>query len=254
MLILISPAKTLDFKTYPSISNTTEPLFPKQADQIAAVMKKFKPEELAKMMDISQDLAMLNYERYQSWNSEGETVPRKAAVFAYKGDVYQGLDIESLSPEAILFAQNHLRILSGLYGYLRPLDLIKPYRLEMGTSVKVGQSANLYEFWSKRITTAVALDLKALQTDTIINLASQEYSKVLNQKQLKAKFISPQFLDYNDGIPKMISFFAKRARGMMARYICEHKMTDAEGLEAFNNGGYYLDRGRSKENKPVFLR
>lgn len=254
MIILLSPAKTLDYKTKPSVNESSLPVFQKQAKSIASEMKKHSAKQISELMEISMDLAQLNFERYQNWNKDETLAPLKQAIYAYKGDVYLGLNAYKWEKDKIDFAQQNLRILSGLYGYLKPLDLIKPYRLEMGTKVKIKTQPDLYHFWKNRITKAVIEDSDNLNSNYIINLASVEYSSVIDFKKLKLKVISPQFLDSKNGTYKMISFFAKKARGMMASYLCGNKITNAEDIIGFSQDGYMYNPQLSLEDKPVFTR
>ena len=254
MIILLSPAKTLDYKTKPSVNESSLPVFQKQAESIASEMRKYSAKQISELMEISMDLAQLNFERYQNWNKDETLAPLKQAIYAYKGDVYLGLNAYKWEKDKIDFAQQNLRILSGLYGYLKPLDLIKPYRLEMGTKVKIKTQPDLYHFWKNRITKAVIEDSDNLNSNYIINLASVEYSSVVDFKKLKLKVISPQFLDSKNGTYKMISFFAKKARGMMASYLCGNKITNAEDIIGFRQDGYMYNPQLSLEDKPVFTR
>ncbi|KAF0129781.1 MAG: hypothetical protein FD155_2025 [Bacteroidetes bacterium] len=254
MIILLSPAKTLDYKTKPSVYESSLPIFQKQAESIASEMRKYSAKQISELMEISMDLAQLNFERYQNWNKDETMTPLKQAIYAYKGDVYLGLNAYKWENDKIDFAQQNLRILSGLYGYLKPLDLIKPYRLEMGTKVKIKTQPDLYHFWRNRITKAVIVDSDNLNSNYIINLASAEYSSVIDYKKLNLKVISPQFLDFKNGTYKMISFFAKKARGMMASYLCGNKITNAEDIIGFSQDGYMYNPQLSLEDKPVFTR
>ncbi len=254
MIILLSPAKTLDYKTKPSVNESSLPIFQKQAESIASEMKKYSAKQISELMEISMDLAQLNFERYQNWNKDETLTPLKQAIYAYKGDVYLGLNAYNWEKDKIDFAQQNLRILSGLYGYLKPLDLIKPYRLEMGAKVKIKTQPDLYHFWRNRITKAVIEDSENTNSKLVINLASMEYSSVIDFKKLKLKVVSPQFLDSKNGTYKMISFFAKKARGMMASYICENKITNAEDIIGFNQDGYMFNPQLSLDDKPVFTR
>jgi len=254
MIILLSPAKTLDYKTKSPLNEDSLPIFHKQAEIIASEMKKFSAKQISELMEVSMDLAQLNFERFQNWNKDKTITPLKQAIYAYKGDVYLGLNAYLWEKDKIDFAQQNLRILSGLYGYLKPLDLIKPYRLEMGTKVKIKTQPDLYHFWRNRITKAVIEEINLNESNLVINLASMEYSSVLDYKKMNSKVISPQFLDFKNGSFKMISFFAKKARGMMASYLCEYKITNAEDIIGFNQDGYIYNPQLSLEDKPVFTR
>ncbi|MDN5349076.1 MAG: uncharacterized protein PWQ54_472 [Bacteroidales bacterium] len=253
MYLLISPAKTLDFNTIDTFLPSSLPVFKAEADKIAAILKKKLPNDLSKMMKISDDLARLNYDRYQQWSNLTDNQLKEAA-FAFKGDVYQGLEIEKLSKDEIQFAQNHLRILSGLYGLLRPLDKIAPYRLEMGTDLSVGKAKNLYEYWKTKITRQISEEMKLLNTNTLVNLASNEYFKSVDTKKLEVDIISPVFKDYKNGEYKIISFFSKKARGRMSRYLIQENATDKEIILGFQEDGYHYNESLSTKSKPVFTR
>jgi len=253
MYILISPAKTLDFSNYEKSALTTNPVFQKEADKIAGILKKLKAKDLANLMNISDDLAHLNYERYQQWDNLNSN-QLKEAVFAFKGDVYQGLEALTFTEKQIVYAQNHLRILSGIYGILKPLDKIAPYRLEMGTTIKIGKNENLYEFWKSKIIGQISKEMKLLNTNSIINLASNEYFKSVNLKGKEFNVISPVFKDYKNGEYKIISFFAKKARGLMARYLINNSAMNEDILLGFQEDGYHYNPELSAPSKPVFTR
>lgn len=252
MLILISPAKTLDFQSEVHTSLSSKPIFEDKADQIVAVLKKYNPGKLSEIMSVSDSLASLNYDRFQSWNSP-ET-PARQALLAFKGDVYIGLDAQSMTDGDLIFAQKHLRILSGLYGVLHPMDLIKPYRLEMGTSLIVKKTTNLYDFWKQHISKSIQMELKSMKSNLIINLASNEYSKSVDIKALKIDLVSPEFKDYKNGDYKIISFFAKKARGLMSSFIIRNRISNADDIVAFAEEGYVFNNKLSKPGKPVFTR
>ena len=206
-------------------------------------------------MSISDSLADLNVQRYQEWEGKSVISERsRQAIFAFTGDVYQGLDADTLSKTALAYAQNHLLILSGLYGALRPLDVIEPYRLEMGTDLKVGKPNNLYQFWKDKPTELINQQLKNHKEKAIINLASNEYFKVVNQKKLDGEVISPQFKDAKNGTYKIISFFAKKARGLMSRYIIENEIAHVDDLKGFDTDGYRFNQELSSDRTPVFTR
>lgn len=253
MIAIISPAKTLDFETsvnYPS----TKVRFTTETNKLIKVLRAKSETEISELMDISDKLATLNVKRYHTFKQRGEAEFAKQAVFAFQGDVYQGLDAASLNPVAVDYAQNHLRILSGLYGLLRPLDVIQPYRLEMGTTLTVENAQSLYEFWGDKITKELNKDLKAQGDDILINLASNEYFKAVNKKKLKARIVDVEFKDFKNGQFKIISFFAKKARGLMARYIAEHQISKAEDLKGFDYEGYLFDEQGSTEYNLLFKR
>ena len=250
MLAIISPAKTMDFESKPPFGMSTEPHFMKDADYLAGKLKKLNPYELALLLDISPKLAHLNAERYSSWKS----AISKQAIYAYNGDVYDGLSASTLTQAEIEFAQQHLRILSGLYGLLKPLDSIKPYRIEMGTAFATPKAENLYKYWGDRITGQLIKHLKESGSNVLINLASQEYFSALNTKKLNIRIITPSFKDMSNGKYAMVSFFAKKARGMMCRFIIQNAITDFEMLVGFNEGGYNYNHELSKGDNWVFTR
>lgn len=212
------------------------------------------PDDIRSLMGVSEAIASLNHERFMNWAPESTTANAKQAILAFKGDVYTGLEAETMSTNDLEFAQAHLRILSGLYGLLRPLDLMQPYRLEMGLKFSNQRGKNLYEFWGERITDAINADLLSAGTETLVNLASNEYFKAVKTKSLNADIITPQFKDLKNGQYKMISFFAKKARGVMARYIIDNQLTDPDQLKSFTGSGYYFSAEQSSGNNLVFLR
>lgn len=252
MKIVISPAKTLDFDSKLPIATCSEAQFLKEAKQIQAVLKKKSPTELSKLMEISSNLANLNWERNQQWQLPFTPENARPAVFAFNGEVYSGLDAYSLPIEKFADLQDRLLILSGLYGFLKPLDLMQPYRLEMGTQMQVGTNKNLYVFWKTKLTKAINALLQ--KDELFVNLASNEYFSAVNAKALKAPIITPEFKDYKDGKLKMISFFAKKARGLMVRYIIDTNAQTLEDLKGFNYEGYQFDANLSTQNKLVFTR
>ncbi|MDI1318003.1 peroxide stress protein YaaA [Flavobacterium sp.] len=252
MKIVISPAKSLDFEKEVQTTKCTEPHFLKEAASIQRILKKQKPKDLLHLMNISDKLAELNWQRNQDWNVPFTNDNARQAIYAFNGDVYQGLDIYSLPLDKIDDLQDKLRILSGLYGLLRPLDLMQAYRLEMGTALPIGKSKNLYEFWKQTITKELNSELK--KGDLFINLASNEYFNAVDVKVLKVPVITPEFKDYKDGKLKIISFFAKKARGMMVRYIIETNAKTIDDLKGFNYEGYGFDANLSTEHTLVFTR
>jgi cytoplasmic iron level regulating protein YaaA (DUF328/UPF0246 family) len=254
MQIIISPAKSLDFDTTVTSALYSNYRFTNEAKQIAAVLKTYTPKDLGSLMKISQSLADLNYTRFQNWYFPFTEDESRQAIFAFKGDVYTGLDAFSLSEQEISTAQKQLRILSGLYGLLRPLDLILPYRLEMGTKLSVVPSANLYEFWETKITKLLNKDIEDNNHKFLINLASNEYYKALQPRKIKVPIITPTFKDWKNGQYKIISFYAKKARGLMTRFIIQNQISDPENLKAFDGEGYYYNNELSTESKPVFTR
>lgn len=251
--ILISPAKSMNFETKIDIDKATKPLFLDQAKKINEVLKKKSPKKLMELMGISDKLAELNWTRNQEWTSLNTKVNSKQAVFAFTGDVYVGLDVNSLNQNQLEILQDKLRILSGLYGILKPLDLIQPYRLEMGSSLKIGTNKDLYQYWKKNVTSELNNELT--ENDFLINLASNEYFKVIDKKLLKVKeIITPEFKDYKNGELKMIGFFAKKARGLMVRYIIENNINTIEALKGFDYEEYTFDDALSTSDKLVFTR
>ena len=254
MLIVLSPAKTLDYSIDPK-SNHTAPQFLSQSSKLIKTLKEKEPKDIASLMGLSDKLATLNFDRYQSWKaSKVVSNNTKPSMLVFKGDVYQGLDAENFNSNQLKFAQKHLRILSGLYGILRPMDVIKPYRLEMGTKLQTPKGKNLYEFWGNAIQENVLDDLGSQKSDLLINLASKEYFSVLGKMPEYVNVISPVFKDYKNGKHKIISFYAKRARGLMAKWIIQQKVKDFEKLSDFNLDGYYYSEKESTSTEPVFLR
>ena len=254
MLIVLSPAKTLDY-TVDVKSNHTAPQFLSQSSKLIKTLKEKEPKDIASLMGLSDKLASLNFDRYQSWKA-AKTVSSdaKPSMLVFKGDVYQGLEADKFNAKQIKFAQKHLRILSGLYGILRPMDVIKPYRLEMGTKLKTEKGKNLYEFWGNSVQDNVVGDLTSQKSDLLINLASKEYFSVLGKMPEYINVVSPVFKDFKNGEHKIISFYAKRARGLMAKWIIENNIKDFEKLSKFNLDGYYFSKKDSTVTEPVFLR
>ena len=254
MIIVLSPAKTLDYE-FETDENHSIPSFLSQSSKLIGQLKKKEPKDIASLMGLSDKLATLNYDRYQSWTaSKKASNDSKPSLLVFKGDVYQGLQAEDLTKKEMNFAQKHVRILSGLYGILRPLDLMKPYRLEMGTKLETTQGKNLYEFWGDKIQKNVLDELKNQKSDLLINLASKEYFTVLGKVPEDVNVISPAFKDYKNGKYKIISFYAKKARGLMARWIIQNKVTDFENLKDFDVEGYKYSKAESTSTTPVFLR
>ena len=253
MLLVLSPAKTLDFET-PCNKEASYPKFQKQALELIGVLKEKSPEEIQNLMDLSENLAELNTNRYRKFAKAKNTKRAKQAVYAFKGDVYLGLEAEELSDEEILYAQDHLRILSGLYGILKPLDLIQPYRLEMGTRLAFDDYSTLYSYWADKLSKELNKESKKLKDKTLLNLASQEYFKAVDQKALKMNVVDVEFLDHKNGKYKIISFFAKKARGLMAQYVIKNQIENVEDLRGFDYDGYAFDQELSSEKKLVFKR
>ena len=252
MKIVISPAKSLDFETQVPTTKFTEGIFLNEAEKLNSVLKKKTPKKLSELMSISPKLGELNWQRNQDWHVPFNLENARQAVFAFKGDVYIGLNAYTLSENQLEQLQHKLRILSGQYGILKPLDLMQPYRLEMGTKLKVGQKDNLYQFWGESVTNTINEELN--EDEVFVNLASNEYFKVVKPKLLKVPVITPVFKDYKDGKLKIISFFAKKARGLMVRYIIDNNIENIENLKGFNYEGYAFDSNLSSENELVFTR
>jgi cytoplasmic iron level regulating protein YaaA (DUF328/UPF0246 family) len=252
MLVTISPAKSLDLS--PVGHTPTQPLFADDAARLAKTMRGQTLAQLRGLMSLSDDLARLNRDRFKTFSADPSPEAVKPAAWMFNGDTYTGLDATSLEPDDIAFAQDRLCILSGLYGVLRPLDAIQPYRLEMGSRLKTRRGANLYDYWSDTI--AKALNDRAAQAgaDTLINCASQEYFGAVEPKALKLRVITPQFLEVKDGRPRIVSFFAKRARGAMARFVMIQRVTDPEGIKDFAAGGYRFDPDLSEGDTWAFVR
>lgn len=254
MLIVISPAKTLDFETPATIKKATEPDFLSRSADLIDDIRELSPDDLSNLMGISPKLAELNHRRFMNWKPPFSLENAKQSVLAFKGDVYTGLDAESLSVKQLNFAQQHLRILSGLYGLLRPLDLMQPYRLEMGTKLANRGGKNLYEFWGHDITDAINVQLKKTQSMQLINLASNEYFKSIKSGDVQADIITPVFKDLKNGKYKIISFYAKKARGLMSRYIIENQLTAVEDIKRFDLEGYRYAPDESTARDWVFSR
>ena len=252
MLVVISPAKTLDFQTPARTNILSTPGFLEDSQVLIERMRELAPADIAKMMKISDKLSVLNSTRYETWSLPFTPDNAKQAILAFKGDVYTGLDAETLTPEQDKYAQQHLRILSGLYGILKPLDLMQPYRLEMGTKLSNARGKDLYQFWGDKITDSLNAELA--QNDVLINLASNEYFKSVQPKKLNARIITPVFKDTKHGVQKIISFYAKKARGLMTRYIIENNIANAESLKDFDVAGYQFEANQSSENEWVFTR
>lgn len=254
MLALISPAKTLDYESALPTDQHTLPRLLEHSQQLIDVSRKLSASEIASLMSVSEKIAQLNVARFRDWQPEFNFSNARQAIFAFKGDVYTGLDAYDLSAQDLEFAQTHLRMLSGLYGLLRPLDLMMPYRLEMGTKLANARGHNLYEFWGDQITQLVNADLAQANSELLVNLASDEYYKSVKESKVKAEIIKPVFLDQKNGKYKVISFYAKKARGLMARYIIQNQLNDAEDLKSFNTDGYYFDAASSMKGELVFKR
>ena len=254
MLMVISPAKTLDYQTPPVTQRYTQPEHLDHAQDLIALLRDFTPRQIAELMHLSDKLAGLNAARFGSWTKTFTPENAKQALLAFKGDVYTGLNAEDFSEADFDFAQTHLRMLSGLYGVLRPLDLMQPYRLEMGTKLANPRGNNLYDFWGERISGWLNDALTAQGDEVLLNLASSEYFSAVKRKALNARIIDTEFKDLKNGQYKIISFYAKKARGLMARYVIKQRLNNPEQLKDFNDQGYAYSAEHSTLNKLVFLR
>lgn len=254
MLFLLSPAKALDYDTPPHVAMHTQPMFVKQAAELISVMQAKSPQEIATLMKLSDALSGLNAARYQAWSAQFTAKNSKQAVLAFNGDVYEGLNAKTLSEPQLAWAQKHLCILSGLYGVLRPLDWMQPYRLEMGTRLVTGKGKNLYQFWGTQIADYLNQRAAADTSPLIVNLASEEYFKAVDRKALKARVVTCVFEEFRGDQYKIISFMAKRARGLMVRYAVEHQLVSVEGLKDFDAEGYAFDAAASSLDRLVFRR
>ena len=254
MLFLLSPAKSLDYDTPPHIATHTKPLFTRQSAHLIEVLKTRTPQQIGTLMKLSDALAGLNVARYQAWSSKFTAKNSRQAVLAFNGDVYEGLDAKNLSEQQLDWAQSHVCILSGLYGVLRPLDWMQPYRLEMGTALANGHGKNLYQFWGSQIADYLDERAGASTSPVIVNLASEEYFKAVDRKALKAPVVSCVFEEFKGGKYKIISFHAKRARGLMVRYAIEKKLVSVKKLEGFAAEGYRFEPAASEPDRLVFRR
>ncbi|MGH1464700.1 MAG: peroxide stress protein YaaA [Cognatishimia sp.] len=252
MLTVISPAKRLDWDPVQGVPTTPEML--DEAAKLVKTARNLTLGDLQKLMSLSPDLARLNRDRFKAYDIQPAPEATRPAAYAFAGDTYLGLEAKSLDADEMQWAQDHLRILSGLYGILRPLDAIQPYRLEMGSRLKTRRGKNLYEFWRDTLSKNLNAQAQKIGTDTLVNCASQEYFGAVDQKALKLKVITPVFMELKNGQPKIVSFFAKKARGSMARFITQHRLTKADALREFDLGGYAFDPDLSEENRLVFLR
>ncbi len=254
MLMVVSPAKSLDFETPAQTKKFTEPRFLPDSKRLVSDLQKLKPEEFSDLMNISEALGELNFARYANWQLPFDLNNAKQAIFAFKGDVYIGLEAEQFSSHDLNYAQKHLRILSGLYGILRPLDLMQAYRLEMGSRFRNNDGKSLYDIWGEKLTESLNTELAEQKSKVLINLASKEYFGALKSDQLDAKIISPVFKDYSNGKYKILSFFAKKARGSMAAYIIKNRLDSPAKLKEFDVDGYRYSEEDSTPSMPVFLR
>ncbi|NHB92362.1 peroxide stress protein YaaA [Photorhabdus cinerea] len=254
MLITISPAKTLDYESPLATEKYSQPALLGQSEQLISICRKLTPTQIASLMGISDKLAGLNAARFGEWHADFTPENARQAILAFKGDVYTGMQAEDFSDKDFDFAQDHLRILSGLYGVLRPLDLMQPYRLEMGIKLENKRGRDLYSFWGDLITEKLNEALEQQGDNVLVNLASDEYFKSVNTKKLAGKIIKPVFLDEKNGKYKIISFYAKKARGLISRFIIQNQLTQIDRLVEFNLDGYVFDESLSKGNELVFKR
>ena len=254
MLTILSPAKTLDFESDNHFPQYTHPEFIKDSAYLVNELKQMRSEDISRLMNISSSLSELNTKRYKSWNIDFNNSNARQSILCFKGGVYIGLDVESFSEVDLLHSQNTLRILSGLHGLLKPLDLIKPYRLEMGTSLKNKKGKNLYDFWGNKITDSLNSSLEKSNSNFLLNLASNEYFKSINYKKIKVPILNVKFLDKKKDTYKIISFFAKKARGAMAAFVIKNKIRNKNDLKDFSSLGYMFDASRSEKELLVFTR
>ena len=254
MIALVSPAKTLNFETPSKTKVYTQCDFLNESSILVETAKSLETEQLKKLMNISDKLANLNSNRFKKWSIPFNTQNSKQAIFAFQGDTYTGLEANSFDSDDLSYAQDHFRILSGLYGLLKPLDLIQPYRLEMGTKLKINSNKNLYEFWNNKISIKLNEALKNQKNKIIINCSSNEYFKSVDLNTLHGEVITPIFKDIKNGIPKIISFYAKKARGMMSKFIIQNKINKPLDILDFNYNGYLYSKKNSSELNPVFIR
>lgn len=254
MLIFLSPAKSLDYKTPPHVETYTQPRFLEQSEKLIRQLRMLSPSDIANLMDLSDQLALLNFTRYAEWTAEFTPSNAKQAILAFDGDVYDGFDAKSLSAEDLNFAQSQVRILSGLYGILKPLDLMQPYRLEMGTKFANEGGKDLYAFWGERLLNSINDELAEIPQPVAVNLASEEYFKAAVGRKLKGKVIQPVFEDWKNGKYKIISFYAKRARGLMARFATVNRLVNPERLKDFDYDGYVFEPSASDDSRWIFRR
>ena len=250
MLVVISPAKKLDYSSSIEAPLLSQPALLDHAEELSIGLKALAPQDVSSLMHLSDKLGALNYERFQEWQTPFNADNARAAVLAFKGDVYQGLDADSMSAEDLHWAQDHLRILSGLYGVLRPLDLMQAYRLEMGTKFASQRGKDLYQFWGDIITA----ELNRVESSVLVNLASNEYFKSVHKKDISARIVTPVFMDKKDDKYKIISFYAKKARGLMVRFAADHQIQNAQDLKKFDYNGYRFEEAESTELTWVFKR
>lgn len=254
MMVILSPAKNINFKVDTSMYSASELLFTAESSKLLKVLKKFKVTDLQSLMEISKNLAELNFQRFQEINFPLEKEHIKPAFLVFNGEAYLGLQASTFNDQQIAYAQNHLRILSGFYGLLRPMDGIAPYRLEMGTAIEIGKFKNLYAFWGEKLKKSIEGEMDKTGQKVLVNLASNEYSKVLNLSSFKHKVVQPLFYDYNQGQYKMISVYAKRARGLMTAFLLKNKIETEDEIKHFDVDGYQYNDRMSKPGQLVFTR
>ncbi len=254
MLAVLSPAKRLDFTRPATTAKHSLPVFLKESKQLVDVLRAKSPEEIARLMNLSTRLADLSYQRFGEWRTPFTSENAKPAALAFRGDVYLGLEAETMTERDWAWAQKHLRILSGLYGLLKPLDLIQAYRLEMGTRLATPCGEDLYQFWGQRLTRAINEAIAEQRQPVLVNLASNEYFEAIDPNAVEARIITPVFKDLKNGRYKFLSFYAKKARGLMARYIIDHRVSSLKALREFDVAGYYFSESQSRDDHWVFLR
>ena len=254
MLAILSPAKTLDYQTPLTTNKSTQPDFNTESKELIATLRKFVPAEIGSLMKISDKLAELNHRRYAEWQNQASEDNARPALFAFKGDVYLGLDAQTLGARDINFAQKHLRVLSGLHGLLRPLDLIQPYRLEMGTRLATRRGSNLYQFWGNKVTDNINKALAQQSRKVLLNLASNEYYQVIQAERIEGQILNINFKELRDGKYRFVSFAAKRARGLMARYMIDNRITRPAQLRQFDVDRYAFNEALSSDNEWIFSR
>ena len=254
MLAILSPAKTLDYQTPLTTNKSTQPDFNTESKELIATLRKFLPAEIGSLMKISDNLAELNHRRYAEWQSQASEDNARPALFAFKGDVYLGLDAQTLGARDINFAQKHLRVLSGLHGLLRPLDLIQPYRLEMGTRLATRHGSNLYQFWGNKVTDNINNALAQQTSKVLLNLASNEYYQVIQAERIEGRILNINFKELRDGKYRFVSFAAKRARGLMARYMIDNRITRPSQLRQFDVDRYAFNEALSRDDEWIFTR
>ena len=254
MLAILSPAKTLDYQTPLTVKKSTQPDFIAESSELVSTLRKFAPAQIGSLMKISDSLAELNHRRYAEWQADANEDNARAAIFAFKGDVYQGLDAQSFGARDLNFAQKHLRVLSGLHGLLRPLDLIQPYRLEMGTRLTTRRGSNLYQFWGDKVTNNINKALAQQTSKVLVNLASNEYYKVVQPARIMGQILNINFKELRDGKYRFVSFSAKKARGLMARYMIDNRITQPNQLRQFDVENYAFNDALSSEDEWIFTR